>query len=80
MAGCALVCPGRKHREPGSWALGDGGGERLRSWLRGDRAQPPAFVLRLILGCRGPDFLASGMYAQCWVWFFHLLHGELAPC
>lgn len=42
-----------------------------------DRAQPPTFVLRLILGCRGPDF-ASGMHS---VGFgFHLLHGELAPC
>ena len=67
MAGCALD-ESTESQAPGHF--GGRGGERLRWWLRGNRAQPPAFVLRLILGCRGPDFLASGIYAQCWVWFF----------
>lgn len=43
-----------------------------------DRAQPPAFVLRLNLGCQGPDFFASGMHSAGFG--FHLLHSQLAPC
>lgn len=43
-----------------------------------DRTQPPAFVLSLILGCRGPDFFASGLHSAGFG--FHLLRGELDPC
>lgn len=52
-------------------------GEEAEVVAEEDRTQSPAFVLRLILGCRGPDF-ASGMHSAGFG--FHLLHGELAPC
>lgn len=38
-----------------------------------DRVQPPACVLRLVLGCRGPGF-ASGMHSAGFG--FHLLHSK----
>lgn len=72
MAGCVLD-RAQRARLLGTW----GGGE-AEVVAGKDRAQPPAFVLRLILGYRGPDFFASGMHSAGFG--VHLLHSQLAPC
>lgn len=70
MAGCTLG-EAQRARLLGTWGEAEVVAEE-------DRTQPPVFVLRLILGCRGPDFFASRLHSAGFG--FHLLHGELAPC
>lgn len=68
--------PGQSTKSQAPGHLGGGGEAEVVAGK--DRAQPPAFVLRLILGYRGPDFFASGMHSAGFG--VHLLHSQLAPC